>query len=111
MEWMENIVGIVGIIAVFTWLALIIYWDHKEKKLLIEKGLYKPKTPKEVLEEAEPAVELGVLLAGLILACTGAALLIGLYWAEVPRLWFIGGLVPGAIGIALLISYIILRKK
>ena len=52
-----------------------------------------------------------ILMAGLILIGIGVAIVVGFYWAEVPRLWLLGGLIPCFIGIALAASYIVLRKK
>ena len=107
-----DLVPIVGTISALTWLTIIMvygtYTEHKEKirKMdLIEKGLWKP--------EYEPKAKLeGALLAGLILAGIGAAILAGSFWViwEVGQWLRLGGLITLLIGIALITYYAIIKR-
>ena len=107
MGLIEHVVVIVGIIVVFAWFALLRYLSYKQNKLLIENGLYEPKTPKDVLEEAAPAI----IMAGFILVGIGVAVFIGLSWASMPHLWMLCGLIPLFIGIAIEVSYVVLAVR
>jgi len=108
-----NWVPIVGTISVFTWLTILFVYatskEHKEKMRkmdLIEKGLWKP----EYEPKAKPE---GALLAGLILAGIGVAILAGSFWViwEVGQWLRLGGLIFLLIGIALTIYYYVLKRK
>lgn len=107
MGLIEHVVVIVGIIVVFAWFALLRYLSYKQNKLLIENGLYEPKTPKDALEEAAPAI----IMAGFILVGIGVAVFIGLSWASMPHLWMLCGLIPLFIGIAIEVSYVVLAVR
>lgn len=94
------IVSVVGTIMGCMVAMIAIYYGHKKDMLIIEKGLYK-----------RMPVAQKTLMAGLILVGIGAALFIGIYWGTGLSTWLIAGLVPGFTGIALLISYLFIKKK
>lgn len=87
------IVGIVmGSVVVFFYLL----WSHKEKTLLIERGVYRPN-----------AIELETfsLLTGLLLGCVGAVLSALFLAKDGFSYSVLGGLIPLALGIGLLVFY------
>jgi hypothetical protein len=87
------IVGIVmGAVVVFFYLL----WNHKEKMLLIDRGSFKPL-----------AIELDTfcLLAGLLLGGVGAVLSILFIAQDGTSYSLLGGLIPLALGVGLLVFY------
>ncbi|MDR2536751.1 MAG: hypothetical protein LBC46_00435 [Treponema sp.] len=87
------IVGIVmGSIVVFFYLL----WDHKRKTLLIEAGLY-----------SRPTFDLlsFSLLAGILLLSVGSALTVVFAVALGLGIGLLGGIIPLALGIGLLVYY------
>ncbi|MGQ9469116.1 MAG: DUF6249 domain-containing protein, partial [Nitrososphaerales archaeon] len=107
-----DLVPIVGTISVFTWLTIIVvygtYTEHKEKMRkmdLIEKGLWKPEYEPKVKPE-------GALLAGLIIAGIGVAILAGSFWViwDIGQWLRLGGLIILLIGIALITYYATIKR-
>ena len=96
------IVAIIFGIALAGW---AIYWDHKKKMALIEKGLY---SQEEHAKPKNPAQQ--VLGWGLVLTGFGIALLIGFFWGGTPDV-ALPGLIFGFIGVALLIFFAVIRKR
>ena len=92
------IVGIViGGIIVFFYLL----WHHHEIKLQIQKGSYAPRTFN---------LKIFSLLAGLLLVCVGAILSILFLLVEGISYTLLGGLIPFAVGVGLLLFYKISEK-
>jgi uncharacterized membrane protein YidH (DUF202 family) len=92
------IVGIViGGIVVFFYLL----WRHHEVKLQIQKGTYAPR---------ELNIKMFALLAGLLLVCVG--LMLSILFALLDGLSYtlLGGLIPTAIGIGLLVFCKLIEK-
>lgn len=88
------IVGIVmGAIVVFFYLL----WNHKQKMLIIEKGLWK-KTPFDLKAFS--------LLSGLVLFCIGTVLTLFFYLKEGIAYGLLSGLIPLALGISLIIYFV-----
>lgn len=52
-----------------------------------------------------------LLTGGLVLLFIGLAIFIGFYWTIGLGVWLVGALVPGFIGVALLLAYAMTRKK
>ena len=91
-------------------IALLRYIDHRERMALIAKGI-NPNRPRRLRRGV------GILRAGLIIAMVGLALTIGLYplgymlpasFTSTPLHvgpWLLPGLIPLAVGSALVISF------
>ncbi|MDR0639133.1 MAG: hypothetical protein LBG27_09615 [Spirochaetaceae bacterium] len=93
------IVGIVmGSVVVFFWML----WTHKRKVLLIKNNLYE-KLRFDLLNFS--------LLTGLLLAIVGITLTVFLIFTLGKSYGLLGGLIPLAIGTALLIYYAIQRPR
>jgi hypothetical protein len=93
------IVGIVmGCVVVFFYLL----WSHKEKMLMIERGAFTP----PVLE-----LETFALLAGLLLGGVGAVLTALFIAKDGLGYSLLGGLLPLALGIGLLVFYGIRSRR
>jgi multisubunit Na+/H+ antiporter MnhB subunit len=77
-------------------------WDHQRKVLLIKNNLYKP-----------PVFDFQTfsLLCGLLLGILGTVLTVFLVVAVEPGFALLGGLIPFAVGLALLIFYLVVIQK
>jgi len=85
------IVGIaLGSVVVFFWML----WSHRERKLLMEKGLWAP---------AKVDLRLLSLLAGLLLSGVGLVLSLLIYLIGGLGYGLLGGLIPLATGLSLLL--------
>ncbi len=109
---LTDLTGILGvlipIVAIIFGIALGgwgIYWDHKKKMALIEKGLYSKEENGKPTNPARVALGWGLVLTGL-----GVALLIGFFWEGTPDV-ALPGLIFGFIGVALLIFFAVIRKR
>jgi hypothetical protein len=92
------IVGIVmGSVVVFFWML----WDHRRKVLLIKNQLYE-KTRFDLLNFS--------LLTGILLALVGTVMTVFLALTLGRHNGVLGGLVPLALGVALLIYYGLRRR-
>ncbi len=93
------IVGIAmgGVVAFF-----YLLWSYKAKRLLIERGLYQPKS-----------FDAGAfsLLAGLILGMVGVVLLVVFIALGGSSYSLLGGAIPLAVGAALLAFYALRHKS
>ncbi len=91
-----SVIPIVGIVmgAVVIFFGLL--WRHKERTILMERGLYE-----------RPAFDLNTfcLLAGLLLTCVGVALTVVLALMHGRGYEVLGGAIPLAIGVSFLIFY------
>ncbi len=104
MEWLALLIPIVGILCGIILGSLAIYYGHKKEMALIEKGLYKPSYP-----SPEKTFTGGLVVMGL-----GVAFLIGSLWAVGGETTFgvrLVGLILFFIGLALIISYLVMKKK
>ena len=93
------IVGIVmGCVVVFFYLL----WSHKEKVLMIERGAYRPN-----------AIELDTfsLLTGILLSGVGGVLTALFIVKDGLQYSLLGGLIPLALGIGLLVFYGIRSRR
>lgn len=87
------IVGIaMGSVVVFFWLL----WSHKEKVMMIEKGIYQP---------LRLDLETFALLAGLLLGGVGLTLSILFLVMDGVTYSLLGGLLPLALGAGLLLFH------
>jgi CBS domain containing-hemolysin-like protein len=77
---------------------------HQERMAMIEKGLV-PEALKDLDELRSPASRARTLHSGVITSCIGLALLLGL-WTIGFGPWLLGGLIPLAVGIGSIISYV-----
>ncbi len=85
------IVGIaLGSIVVFFWLL----WNHRERKLLIQQGLWTP---------AHFDVDTVSLLSGLLLVTIGLVLTVLIFLVDGVGYSLLGGLMPLSTGLALLV--------
>jgi hypothetical protein len=93
------IVGIVmGCVVVFFYLL----WSHKEKVLMIERGVYKPLSIE---------LETFALLTGLLLGGVGTVLTALFIAKDGLDFSLLGGLIPLALGIGLLVFYAIRSRR
>lgn len=93
-----TIIPIVGI--VFGCLVIFFYlmWSHKQKVLLIEKGLYR---------KIDFDLDAFSLFAGLLLSCIGGSLVLFFMIMEGFRYGVLSGLIPLATGIGLMIYFFV----
>ena len=96
-EWIIGAIALGGAMAI----APISMWaEHKERMLMLEKGIEIKKEKKDILP--------GLLVASLIFVGIGVGIGLGLWFGELGGLYLIASFVPGFIGVGLLISYLIL---
>jgi hypothetical protein len=82
---------------------------HQERMAMIEKGLA-PEDPKEPSEYLTPYSRTRTLHSGVITTAVGLALLVGLgSMGRGP--WLLGGLIPLAVGLGTLITFIATSEK
>jgi hypothetical protein len=101
---------LIALVIFFGFIVLLRYIEHRERMALIARGI----DPSTLRKERRGT---GVLRAGLIIAMVGLALTVGLYpigfmlpssFTAVPfhfGPWLLPGLIPLAVGSALIISY------
>ncbi len=90
------VIPIVGIVMGSVVIFFYILWNHREKKLMIERGIYEP---------LRIDLDTFCLLAGILLALVGAVLS-GLFLAmDGVTYSLLGGLIPLALGAGLLVFY------
>jgi hypothetical protein len=99
-EVIVSIIPIVGIVMGSVVVFFYLLWNHKRRTLLIKMGHY-----------ARPEFDLlsFSLLAGLLLGSVGTALTLFLAVALGVNLGLLGGIIPLAVGIGLLVYYGIKR--
>ena len=95
-----SIIPIVGIVMGSVVAFFYLLWNHKRRTLLIKAGQF-----------GRPSFDLTAfsLLAGLLLSTVGLALTIILTLALGVNLGLLGGIIPLAVGIGLLVYYWIKR--
>jgi hypothetical protein len=110
-------VGWLLVLVVFlSFLALLRYLDHRERMAMILRGITPPDKRRPRLARPLLVRRPGVLHGGLITAMIGLALTIGLYplgYILPPSLvapyhlgpWLLAGLVPLAVGVALILGH------
>ncbi len=96
-----TVIPIVGIVAGTTIVFFYLYWNHKQKMFLIEKGMYRPK-PLDLIAFS--------FFAGCILTGVGAGLTFFFYLKEGLGYSTLGGLIPLSVGISLLFFFSIQKK-
>ena len=91
-----SIIPIVGITMGAVVIFFYLLWSHKEKVILIERGLYE-----------RPVFDVNTfsLLTGLLLTGVGAVLTVVLVLINGLGYAILGGVIPLAIGVALLVFY------
>ena len=92
-----TIIPIVGIAAGGTIIFFYLLWDHKQKMIMIEKGIAQKTYDLESFS----------LLSGLILLGIGLSLAIFFYIKEGITYSILGGLFPLSIGISLIAFFLI----
>ncbi|HOW81319.1 MAG TPA: hypothetical protein PK573_02055 [Spirochaetota bacterium] len=100
-----TIIPIVGIVFGCLVIFFFLFWNHKQKVLLIEKGLYK---------KADFDLDAFSLFAGLLLTCIGASLLLFFFVMQGFSYGVLSGLIPLATGIGLIIYFsvrMLIKKK
>lgn len=95
-----TIIPIVGIVMGSVVVFFYLLWHHKRTVLLIQKGMYTPQKF-DLLSFS--------LLAGLLLSGTGIVLTIFLALLEGFGYGLLGGVIPLALGLSLLVHYWIKR--
>ena len=114
METSEAVIAVVGVLATFglplMLVAVILYYKHRRMRIvhetiarLVEKGL---PVPPELLEP--PRRGYSGLRGGMLLVGLGIGLSVFMY--EMRASWSIG-LIPGLMGLALIIVWAIERKS
>jgi hypothetical protein len=96
-----SIIPIVGIVMGSFVAFFYLLWNHREKLILIERGLYVP---------ARVDLDTFSLLAGLLLSAVGLALSILLFALDGITYGLLGGVLPLVIGASLL-GFFSLRGK
>ena len=99
-----TIIPIVGIVMGSVVIFFFLLWNYKQKKLLIEKGLYR-KMEFDMMSFS--------LFSGLLLLSIGAGLVVFFLMKDGFGYSVLGGIIPLCIGAGLTIFFIIniLRKK
>lgn len=104
------------LIVFLSFLTLRRYMEHRERMAMILRGIAPPEKRPNTLSRPKLARRSGVLQGGLITAMVGLALTIGLYpigflvpasLTTPDRLgpWLLAGLIPLAVGIALILGH------
>ena len=93
---------LIPILAIIT-VIVTITLDHRRKMKLIEKGLWKAEIEKEQSRSDD------ILHGGIIVTAVGIALLIG--YLLVVETWVLVGLVLLFVGIAMIMSHSITKRK
>jgi hypothetical protein len=96
------IIPIVGIVMAAVVAFFYLLWGHREKVRLIERGLFEPR---------KLDVEAFCLLAGILLTCVGAVLTVMFIVLGTLSYALLGGLIPLAAGIGLLIFFSMRRGR
>ena len=91
-----TVIPIVGIVIGGTIVFFYLLWRHHEVKLQIQKGTY---TPRKL------NLKLFSLLTGLLLCCIGTILSLLFFLIEGISYTLLGGLIPLAVGVGLLLFY------
>lgn len=91
-----SVIPIVGIVMGSVVVFFYLLWSHKEKKLMIERGLYEP---------VRIDLDAFCLLAGLLLGLVGAVLSVLFALMDGAAYSLLGGLIPLALGAGLLAFY------
>ena len=104
------------LIVLLSFLTLRRYMEHRERMAMILRGITPPEKRTNTLSRPKLARRTGMLQGGLITAMVGLALTIGLYpigFLVPPFLtgpnrlgpWMLAGLIPLAVGIALILGH------
>jgi hypothetical protein len=93
-----TVIPIVGIVTGGVVLFFFLYWNHRQKVMLIEKGQYR---------KIEFDFDSFSLFAGLLLTSIGACLMIFFLVLEGFTYPVLSGLIPFSVGVSLLVFYII----
>ncbi len=104
------------LIVFLSFLALLRYLDHRERMAMILRGITPPDKRRNRLPRPMRVKRAGVLQGGLITAMVGLALTIGLYplgYILPASLvapyhfgpWLLAGLIPLAVGVALILGH------
>lgn len=104
------------LIVFLSFLALLRYLDHRERMAMILRGITPPDKRRNRLTRPMRVKRAGVLQGGLITAMVGLALTIGLYPLGyiLPAAlvapyhlgpWLLAGLIPLAVGVALILGH------
>jgi hypothetical protein len=97
-----SIIPIVGIAMAGVIAFFYLLWNHREKVRLIERGLYEAK---------KIDLDTFCLLAGLLLLSIGAVLSVLFIVIEGASFALLGGLIPFAAGISLLLFFMLRRNR
>lgn len=97
-----SIIPIVGIVMAGVIAFFYLLWSHREKVRLIERGLYQAK---------KIDLDTFCLLAGLLLLSIGAVLSVLFIVLEGASFALLGGLIPFAAGISLLLFFMLRRNR
>jgi hypothetical protein len=97
-----SIIPIVGIVMAAVVAFFFLLWSHREKVRLIERGLF---------ERRKIDLDTFSLLAGLLLLSVGAVLSVLFIVVEGASYALLGGLIPFAAGLSLLIFFMLRRNR
>lgn len=95
------IIPTVGIVAGAVVIFFYLYWNNKQRMLLIEKNLIQKRSFDLVIFS---------ILTGLILLGIGLSLTLFFFLKEGLSYSLLGGLIPLSIGISLIVFYMMYRK-
>lgn len=95
-------IPIIGILIGGFVLAYFIYWNYRQKLLMIEKGMYREKKFDFAFYS---------FFAGLVSTGTGIALTLFFIFSSGFQINLLAGLIPLSVGISLILFYVIMHKK
>lgn len=101
----QVVISVIPIVAIVMGCVVIFFyllWSHREKVLLIRNGAYSP---------AIVDLNTYALLAGLLLTCVGLVLSILFLAIDGFSFSLLGGLIPFALGVGLLVFYGVRSRK
>ena len=101
VQILVTVIPIVGIVAGTVVLCAFLYFNHKQKVLLIEKGLY---------QKISFDFDSFSLFSGFLLTGVGAALTLFFVLKDGVSYALIGGLVPLGLGLSFILYYFVKMK-
>lgn len=101
VQILVTVIPIVGIVAGIAVLFFFLYFNHRQKMLLIEKGLY---------QKVSFDFDAFSLFTGFLLTGAGAALTLFFFLKDGISYGLIGGLVPLGLGISFILYFFVKLK-
>lgn len=103
---MALLIPILAICAVFGYVTVKRYWEHRERMAAIEKGIAPSQLDLDGTSIEAPASPRSRLQSALVTTAVGVALTIGLGTIGFGP-WLLGGLIPLFVGLAGVFGYLV----